>query len=316
MVISVLFIPVSIFLLPIFKPSLLWQSYIYILVMVIGFTAITRYVFKNKLDCFIIASALATIILLVDTFTGSYLVQNCPLGYDPQIGARYFGLGNEVMGILLGSAILFTTLLIDKFNKHASKFKIFSVVVYLIIIFTLTFPGLGTKAGGAITAFAAFAVVILKLFEKKVSWKQVIGISAGILALLLALIIVDVAHKGGATSHIGRAGMLIKEGGPIQAWYIIVRKVSMNLKLMRYSRWSSVLIASLILLAFLYKLNAKFLRDMFKNYKYAYIGLLGTIVSALVALVFNDSGIIACATNSIYPMMLLIYLEGREKDVR
>ena len=35
MAISVLFIPVAIFLLPIFKPSLLWQSYIYILLMVV-----------------------------------------------------------------------------------------------------------------------------------------------------------------------------------------------------------------------------------------------------------------------------------------
>lgn len=311
MLLSIIFIPVSIFLLPIFKPIHLWQSYIYIAIMTFLMTFVIIKYAKNPLDVFIIGGAASTVILLADLFTGSYLVQNCPLGYDPQIGARYYGLGNEVMGVLLGASILFTTLLMDRLNRGLKYIKIMTVALYAFIVFVLTYPGLGTKAGGAITAVAAFAVVLFKVFKKKVGLKQFLLIVGGIFSILLLLILADALHKGGSQSHIGRAAMAIKQGGLIQAWYIIERKVAMNIMLMKHSYWSLVLIVSLIVLALMYKWKVKFLNKMFAKYPYAYIGFLGTIVSSLVALVFNDSGIVAAATNSIYPISLLIYLEAK-----
>lgn len=309
LLISIIFIPVSMLLLPLFKPTNLFFSYFYIVLLTIIFTIVIQKILKDTLKCFIVGSILAAVLLIIDVFTGSYLLQNCPLGYDPQIGARYFGLGNEVMGVLLGATILATTLIMDriKSNKNISIAKAVSVAVYLFIIFVLTYPGLGTKAGGAITAVAGFGVVMFKLYGKKVTWKQVTAIVVGIVALLLAMIVIDISHKGGAQSHIGRAAELIRSGGAIQAWYIIERKLATNLKLINHSRWTYILILSLVTLIVM----LKSFKDIFKKHAYAYTGFIGIIVTALVGLVFNDSGVIACATSIVYAITLLVCLEMR-----
>ncbi|NOU97469.1 hypothetical protein GC093_30220, partial [Paenibacillus sp. LMG 31456] len=50
-------------------------------------------------------------VILYDGFHGSIAMQRSVLGYDPMIGARYYGIGNEFMGVLLGAALLGLTAL-------------------------------------------------------------------------------------------------------------------------------------------------------------------------------------------------------------
>ena len=54
-----------------------------------------------------------------------------------------------------------------------------------------------------------------------------------------------------------------------------------------------------------------------KDYPYVFQGLLGILVGSGVALVVNDSGIVAAATMMIYGTAPLIYLisKVREKEV-
>jgi hypothetical protein len=50
-------------------------------------------------------------IILYDGYHGAAAMQRSVLGYDPMIGARYYGIGNEFMGVLLGAALLGLTAL-------------------------------------------------------------------------------------------------------------------------------------------------------------------------------------------------------------
>ena len=53
------------------------------------------------------AIAVATSVsLVIDVLRDARLMKVSVLGYDPISGARYYGLGNEYMGVLVGSAIL------------------------------------------------------------------------------------------------------------------------------------------------------------------------------------------------------------------
>ncbi|WP_079913824.1 hypothetical protein [Paenibacillus sp. 32352] len=47
-----------------------------------------------------------TLLLLYDGMHGAKAMQRSVLGYDPMIGARYYGMGNECMGVLLGASLL------------------------------------------------------------------------------------------------------------------------------------------------------------------------------------------------------------------
>ena len=47
--------------------------------------------------------------ILIDLVNASYLQKQSILGYDPIVGARFYGIGNEYMGVLIGSLIFGTT---------------------------------------------------------------------------------------------------------------------------------------------------------------------------------------------------------------
>ena len=45
-------------------------------------------------------------LIVLDIATGGSMIRNSVLGYDPIIGARYYGIGNEYMGVVTGSIII------------------------------------------------------------------------------------------------------------------------------------------------------------------------------------------------------------------
>ncbi|KPV55907.1 hypothetical protein QJ48_30745, partial [Paenibacillus sp. A3] len=45
-------------------------------------------------------------LILFDACTGAEAMKRSVLGYDPIVGARYYGIGNEFMGVLLGASLL------------------------------------------------------------------------------------------------------------------------------------------------------------------------------------------------------------------
>lgn len=72
----------------------------------------------SSLTSLIIVSAVTTLVLMLDGWLGAPLVKYSIMGYDPMIGARYYGIGNEYMGVLVGCTILAAVLLIDRFRKR------------------------------------------------------------------------------------------------------------------------------------------------------------------------------------------------------
>ncbi|WP_282939436.1 hypothetical protein [Paenibacillus sp. RC67] len=65
---------------------------------------------------------IVTLLLLYDGMHGAKAMQRSVLGYDPMIGARYYGMGNECMGVLLGASLLGLTALQQSLlrRKHRS----------------------------------------------------------------------------------------------------------------------------------------------------------------------------------------------------
>lgn len=72
----------------------------------------------SSLTSLIIISAVTTLVLMLDGWLGAPLVKYSIMGYDPMIGARYYGIGNEYMGVLVGCTILAAVLLIYRFRKR------------------------------------------------------------------------------------------------------------------------------------------------------------------------------------------------------
>lgn len=303
-------VPLAIFLLPVFGALTVPMSFICLIILTGLISLAVAWLAKNRpLLKIIIPSLLLVIMLLTDILINhARMIMNSPLGYDPQIGARFYGIGNEFMGALVGGAIMGYTALLDCRAKYRRFLLWAGGLFFLAIIFVLTYPGLGAKAGAAIVTVAAFGIMFLGLKGYRLGWKQVALIAAAVLALLFILVAVDIMRGGAVQSHMGRAGELILHGGVVQALLIIERKLAVNLRLIRVSYWTWVLISSLMIMLVMFNKRAKFLEPIRNNFPATYTGCFAAIIGTLVAFVFNDSGVVAAATASIYPITTLIRL--------
>ncbi|MHB1505790.1 MAG: hypothetical protein ACYCVA_03735 [Sulfobacillus sp.] len=306
--ISVMYLPVAILLAPLASPMSVDASFS----AIIGFTAIatlaTVYLSRNALDRIWAPCLLTSIVLMIDLLTGAHLIKNSALGYDPQIGARYYGIGNEYMGAWIGAACIGFTALLDRARR--SWLIPVVIVFFLAIIAVMVTPDLGTKAGGAITATAAFGILILLITGRKVGLKEVAVIGGAIIVLLLALVVGDITlHSAASRTDIGRAGLLIVSGGPQQALLIIVRKLGTDMSLIQGSYWTLLFLVALAILVTVLTVLVGTSRQFQAKYKYLGYGFNGAIVGSAVGLMFNDTGVIAATTCIIFPIATILMLD-------
>ncbi len=269
-----------------------------------------------------------TALLLADGMTGAEAMKRSILGYDAMVGARYYGIGNEFMGVLIGSTLLAVAAAAQygapSGTKRRKAVAIAAALVFIAIFVYLAAPSGGTNAGGALTAAAAFTVLYTRLFTRLWEGRRVllrlIGACAcaGIAGLLLLWCLnVWLPFDASNPSHIGKA-MGLLEGGRIDLIAAMVyRKLSMNIHLIGVSSWSKVLIASLLVMIVLLIKP----RGVFHRWQHAVPdlmhGFIAIVTGAVTALLVNDSGIVSAATMIVYvavPMLLLRLQEIYEYD--
>lgn len=312
LLLAMMAVPVAMLLVTLLPHNTLLVLVLELIALTLGITAaINLWLVNhaNDLDPFIIVSLLTSLCILIDLFWGAPLQKNSLLGYDPIAGARFYGIGNEYMGVLLGSTIIGTTALITRLTTYRRKVVLaVTGLYYLITLYAISVPEIGTNVGGAIAGAFAFLVTFLLLTGVKFNFKTIIKTVVAVGLLLLLLIIYDWQRPLESQSHIGRTAHLIVENGPGEMINIIVRKVSMNIKLIRYTIWSRVFLASLASLVILFYRPVGVMQRIFSCYTATYIGFIGVTTASIMALIFNDSGVVAAATAMIFGAPPLLYL--------
>ena len=203
---ALLFFPLAVLLspaLPGFPAESLYINVFLILGITLLFTVLSYLFFKGHLARLSFTGMLVFGISLLDLLGGASLNSRSFLGYDPIGGARFYGLGNEYMGIIIGSFILGFGLLSSltikkkKFSEQAVGYQIaekyniqgeipgeadrgkdgqrkgdskgqalfFGVftVLAFIILFVMASPVYGANFGGAVTAGVSLAVTTVGL---------------------------------------------------------------------------------------------------------------------------------------------------------
>ncbi|MDI6907184.1 MAG: hypothetical protein QMC81_06845 [Thermoanaerobacterales bacterium] len=261
------------------------------------------------------AIALFTVVLIItDLCLGAPLQKHSLLSYDPLGGARFYGLGNEYMGVLMGAVILSVASILTHVGPGRGVLP--GVGLLLALVFVVTaHPQLGANFGGAVTAAVSFIAVFLTFAGVRFTYRTAFlgGVAAA--AFIGAFITFDALRSPEQQTHIGRAARAVFGGGLTaglqEAGDIIGRKVSMNVKLIRYTIWSRVFLASLAGLALLFFRPIGRMQAFRQRYRFLFHGLVGIIVASFVALVVNDSGIVAAATAMIFgaPPLMYYFLE-------
>jgi len=270
-----------------------------------------RFLKKELLAPIVAISLLTTFVLVADVFSGWNLTRGSLLGYCPNIGARFYGIGNEYMGILLGSSIVGTTALLDIRHLNSKGWRLLTGLFFLFLIVAVGHPSLGANMGGAIAAVVAYGTTFLILWEGSLKKKHLAYVVVGILIILLLFTGIDLL-RGDSSSHAGRSATLVYRGGATEAVKIIQRKIAMNYKGMRYTAWTRVLLATLLAFPILFLRPVSFLENLRKRYPNLMGGFVGTTLGALAAFVFNDTGAAAAAAVIMFAIVALLYVVVEE----
>lgn len=302
---------------------LLWASYLphpsvaAVILEVIILTACVTWVIlqlgrKDPLRPFLITTGITALMIMMDILVGAPLAKTSPFSYDVMSGARYYGIGNEYMGVLIGCVAVFAGLLLDTFTRRAGIIRHAAVVLFLAVIYIIAAPNLGTNVGGTIAAVAGLGAAGLILYGGRVN-KRLVALIGGCIALVLACFIsYDLTRTVDTQSHIGRTVSLIRSNGFTEITYIISRKWEVNYKLITSTSWSLFYFMSLLAFPLFNRIQPALTAEFRQRNPWFHKLLGGIMLGSVFALIFNDSGIVAAATMIIFAVAP--YLTGMIKS--
>jgi len=257
----------------------------------------------NKRLPLIVLIGVTVAVIVVDQFLGAPASFTSLFGYSPIAAARFYGMGNEAAAILTGAVMIGCGLLVDQYPqaRWMPYFKRYGVAVLgLLAMISAAAPMLGANAGVAIWATVGFIVLWILLNAKRVTLKSVLVMIGAVVVVVVLFILADLFLPGEGT-HLGRLVLDTVNGGFIQLWIMVARKIATNLRVFAATNWAYILLA---VIAYLVVLGARptgdFAVAMKKNP--AFRGaMISVLVAGIVAFCTEDSGI-------VLPSLMVIYL--------
>lgn len=259
---------------------------------------------KKVLQPIIGVSLLTLVVLSIDAITGSTSFINSIFGYDPIRGARFFGIGNEAMSILVANTLLLFGIMLEKAWNQWTILA--GLAISALITIVIGFPGIGANTGGTIAAVSAFAAMFLQVKRVRISAASIAIGFAAVAVVLGSFVTYDAMH--GSVTHMGKSANLIVSGGLPEIIMIIKRKLAMNFLILRYSTWSYFLLIALGILAFLWFRPVGILQRALVKHPGISAAITASLVGGVTGFIFNDSGILIPAIIMSYMIPTVVYL--------
>lgn len=240
-------------------------------------------------------TALTTAVLVVDQWLGAPLSYAGIFGYSPLFGARYYGIGNEMAGALLGSSMVSGALVLDLFRDRpwaSMARRVGWPVLGAVIVVTTAAPFLGANIGAVAWMTVGFLVSGLVLAGKRVlTWRNAAIAVALVLMLLVAATAIDVLGGAGGT-HLGRAASGTGQNGADVLLSIVSRKAETNMRIFGRTNWTWLLLAVLVVLGYMrWRPKGEFAVTL-ARYPALAAAMAGSLAAGLVGYFTEDSGII------------------------
>ena len=303
---SIIVLPLAFYISPTFGCYDLAKSTVFAIIFSGIFSVLLSRIADVRRAFFVLGASI-TVIVLADTVTGSSIAKSAILGYDLISGSRFYGIGNEMCGVLMGASLLAIFAFLDLKGNITLLLTSGMVAAFLIIIAIIGLPSFGTNFGGMISMAAACGLGFYLLKDTKIWRKRAAG--AFVVAAILVLMLIYVNMKIGAT-HIGST-FTQSLNDPYILWQSALRKWAMNFKLMRFSTWTYLITSSVVIvLLFAFKTDRAGVKLILERHAYLRKGFMAIAFGALVGFLVNDSGVVLAATCIIYMAVPIAILVG------
>jgi hypothetical protein len=201
---------------------------------------------RDPLAAFGLICLFTLVVLGVDVMTGSGLQLETPFGLSVLEAGRFYGIGNEALGIY-GITALFAAawlglVALRRFPSAPAvsrrRAACLVAVVAVFAVFASGWPGFGGKVGGTIAMVPCFLLLGLAVAGVRLNWRRIllVAVSGLVLFAVFALISYFVPVTG--KSDIGAFAGDVLHG---HAGSVLLRKINSNVGSLSVSAFSPVL---------------------------------------------------------------------------
>ncbi len=247
-------------------------------------------------------------LLTYDLIRGQQMLYWSALSYSPSAGARFYGIGNEFAGVLLGASLVGASSVLWPRDRTGAGERVLAAAGLLGLAALVGMPRFGANLGMSLAMAVGVGVFALYLWRREVGWWEAL---AGLLvaaAVVAGAVVFDALRGGLETSHIGRWVASVQSEGWQAVSQVLVRKVSMNCLLLRVSVWTDVAMAALGVLAVAVAARPPRVLAVLRERAWLPAALVACLAGAATALLLNDSGIVAASLALLYGAGTLAYL--------
>jgi hypothetical protein len=267
---------------------------------------------RRRLDAPFGMICLGTVAVLgADVMTGSRLQLEAPFGLSLLEAGRYYGIGNNALGVYCVSALAGAAWLGMAALRHFPGRRWPAVAaagaVGLFAVVASGWPGFGAKVGGTIAMVPCFALLLLALGGVRVGWRKAAPIALSGLALVVVFALVTYLVPAFGVSDIGAfAGDLLHGHGRD----LLERKISSNVGTLTVSELSPLVpLGALACALALWRpswLRLRTLPEAFAASPLLHVTVWLLWLVLMIGWVADDSGVIVPAAAAPFVLPLVI----------
>jgi hypothetical protein len=234
-------------------------------------------------------------IIILDSMTGAHLLGDYMVNFAAMYGSRFYGIGNETMGFVVASAAIGSAATAQQ--AGVSRGAAWALALWFVFVaLVIGAPWWGANWGGGVTAAFAFTVVYAGVRAGRPRLRHWAAALAPAVIIAAAIIALDLVGNVRTFTHIGDSARLVSAGGLPAAATIAVRKIQGNLHIMTIVPWLGITLAVCAAAIWLVLKPPARLRAALKANPILWAGLAGGTAAAVIAVIVNDSGIVAASS--------------------
>ena len=200
------------------------------LALVIALAALLVTRRRDPLAPFGVVCLFTVVVMGLDVMTGSRLQLETPFGLSMLVGGRFYGIGNEALGIYgvtaLFSAAWLALVALRRYPSSPRPALAVATAVAMYAVVASGWPGFGGKVGGTLAMVPCFLLLLAAVAGIRLNWRRVLLFAVSGLALFAAFALISyftgIAGKSDIGTFAGNA--LHGHGGSV-----LLRKIHANL---------------------------------------------------------------------------------------
>jgi hypothetical protein len=165
--------------------------------------------------------AATLLVLAADVMTGSHLQLDAPYGLSLLVSGRYYGIGNDALGVFCMSALVAAAWIAGLVRRPALA----AGLVGLLAVVASGWPGFGAKVGGTIALVPCVVLLVAWLAGVRLGRRMAVPVALSGLAVFLVFAVISYLLPAAGISDMGAFAADLLHG---RAGDLLQRKAGSN----------------------------------------------------------------------------------------